>query len=116
MTTPDAEKAEPKKLTEVEQLKMENLYLRLVAAQQAYDLAGATLEARDRARREANNELIAFRTTLEAKYQTSLAPGTNLRPDGTIVPSAPVAAATPRPLTPQDFPLPEPTQHETASA
>ena len=113
MTTPETVQAEPKKLTEVEHLKMENLYLRLVSAQQAYDLAAVMLEARDRARREANNELIAFRTTLEAKYQTSLAPGTNLRPDGTIVPSSPAQSAV-RPLTPQDFPLPEPAQYEGA--
>ena len=50
MTTPETVQAEPKKLTEVEHLKMENLYLRLVSAQQAYDLAAVMLEARDRAR------------------------------------------------------------------
>ena len=83
---------------------MEIRYLRVVNAQQAYDLANVAVQERDRARRDASTDLIALRTQLEIKYKTKLAPGTNLMPDGTIVPSPAPRAV--RPLTPADFPQP----------
>lgn len=93
--------AEGQKLTEQERDQMEIRYLQVVNAQQAYDLAQHALQERDRMRREASARLITYRTQLEVKYKTSLAPGTGLLPDGTILP--PPLSRQARPLTPADF-------------
>jgi hypothetical protein len=112
------------KLEESERIQLENHYLRVVNAQQAYDLAVAAVEGRDRVRREMNTAFIAFRTKLEAKYKANLGPG-KIKDDGTIVRPPPMPpgmaeamarAGARRPLTPADFPTSEEAKEQLTPA